>query len=54
MFDAIDFKYMVFVHIPIFMSLLSVMLVFEVNSGLLLVDDNHKSFFYFNGCKGFM
>lgn len=33
-FDVIDLKYMVFAHIPIFISFLSAMLVFEVKSEL--------------------
>ena len=51
MFDTIDFKCMIFVHIPIFISLFSVMLVFEENSALSQIDDNQKSFFYFDSCK---
>ena len=43
MFDVFDLKYMVFVHIPIFISFLSVLLVFEVKSELSSTDIDKKS-----------
>ena len=42
MFDVIELKYMIFVHIPIFISLISVMLVFEVKSSQQQTADDQK------------